>query len=235
MEIVGTKINKVVNIEASNSKLAEIRLFISSCHVNPKSSGLVFIKRVMDIFISLFVIAFVLTWLIPLVGIIIWIDSKDSVFFSQWRNGLDMKPYKCLKFTTMHKNDDAHHKAATHNDVRITKIGRFLRVSCIDELPQFFNVLMGDMSVVGPRPHMISDNENFELKIHGYNKRHLVKPGITGLAQVKGYKGPINEELELFRRTENDIYYAGNYSILMDIRIIGKTITHIFEEVRKLW
>jgi putative colanic acid biosynthesis UDP-glucose lipid carrier transferase len=219
--------------EAKPKATANFNSFVSNCVIEKKSSATIIVKRIIDIIISSFVIAFVLSWFTPLVAIIIYLDSKDKTFFTQLRNGLNMKPYVCYKFTTMHKNDDAHERAASQDDIRITKVGKFLRISCLDELPQFFNVLKGEMSIVGPRPHMIADNEKFELKIHGYNKRHFVKPGITGLAQIKGYKGPINSDIEIYRRVENDVFYTKNYSIAMDLKIILKTITHILKEIKK--
>lgn len=233
MQTVEREINLIVNAEHSTSLSDEIRAFVENSQIEQKSIIRLVSKRILDVIISLFVISLILSWAIPIIAIIVWLDSRENPFFSQLRNGLNNKPYVCYKFTTMCKNDHAHVKAATTGDSRITRVGKFLRVSCLDELPQFFNVLIGNMSIVGPRPHMIADNEKFSKLINGYNKRHLVKPGITGLAQVKGYKGPINTDLEIYKRIENDIYYAKHNNIKMDIIIIGKTVSHIIQELRK--
>ena len=146
-------------------------------------------KRVFDLLFALFVIVFVLSWLLPILFIVIWMDSRGPVFFTQKRVGKGGKMFRCFKLRTMIINDDADIKQAIVGDPRITRVGRFLRNSSLDELPQFFNVLAGDMSVVGPRPHMLADDIHFAELIKGYNERNIMKPGITGMAQVKGYKG----------------------------------------------
>ena len=148
-------------------------------------------KRVFDLLFALFVIVFVLSWLLPILFIVIWMDSRGPVFFTQKRVGKGGKMFRCFKLRTMIINDDADIKQAIVGDPRITRVGRFLRNSSLDELPQFFNVLAGDMSVVvGPGPHMLADDIHFAELIKGYNERNIMKPGITGMAQVKGYKGP---------------------------------------------
>jgi putative colanic acid biosynthesis UDP-glucose lipid carrier transferase len=192
------------------------------------------IKRAMDIFGSTMCIILLLSWLTPILSIIIWIDTKSSPFFIQKRNGRGQKLYYCIKFRTMRYNEQADTQAATTDDERITRFGKFLRISCIDELPQFINVLAGDMSLIGPRPHMISDNKRYESKIEGYNKRHSIKPGITGLAQIKGFKGPIDEEVQIYHRVENDILYAQQFSLLLDFKIACYTLSHIAKELFKL-
>ncbi len=221
-------------IKSMNSEINNIQTFIKTCEIADKSPSLKRAKRLLDIVFSSMVILFILSWLTPILSMIIWLETRQNPFFKQKRTGLLQRNYYCYKFRTMHTNEHADSKAATHGDERITRFGRFLRVSGMDELPQFFNVFRGEMSIVGPRPHMISDNKAFGSKIEGYNKRHFVKPGITGLAQIKGYKGPINSELELFRRTENDILYVMNYSIWLDVKIIFLTITHLSKEIAKL-
>lgn len=215
-------------------EISKIQLFINSCELVEKSPFIIRTKRIGDILISSIVIISILSWLTPLLSLIIWLETKQSPFFIQKRVGQFLKIYKCIKFRTMHNNEHADIKAAVHGDKRITKTGKFLRVSGIDELPQFFNVFMGDMSLVGPRPHMLSDTTAFQKKVEGYNKRHFVKPGISGLAQIKGYKGPINKELELYKRVENDIIYVKNYSISLDIKITFLTFNHILKEISKL-
>ncbi|HMG14833.1 MAG TPA: sugar transferase [Saprospiraceae bacterium] len=220
--------------KSMNSELTKIQTFIRTCELVDKSPSIKLTKRIGDVVFSSIGILLVLSWFTPILSLIIWLETRQSPFFKQKRTGLFQKNYYCYKFRTMHKNEQADSKAATDGDNRITRTGKFLRVSGIDELPQLFNVFKGDMSIVGPRPHMISDNTAFESKIWGYNKRHFVKPGITGLAQVKGYKGPINSELELFRRSENDILYVMNYSFWFDIKIILLTVTHLIKEIAKL-
>jgi len=233
MLTIEKEINYVSKIDSKVNIYDEINSFIENVKIDKQSSLSLILKRILDICISAFVIIFILSWLIPIVTIVIWFDSGDKPFFSQLRNGLNAKPYVCYKFTTMHSNEFAHFNAALQNDSRITKVGKFLRVSCIDEMPQFFNVLIGNMSLVGPRPHMIADNEKFSKLINGYNKRHLVKPGITGLAQIKGYKGPIKSKLEIYKRIEYDIQYAKYNSLDMDFKILINTVSHILIEIKK--
>lgn len=181
-------------------------------------------KRLFDIVFSLLVIVFIFPIVFPIVIILIKLDSKGRIFFIQKRNGLDNRVFNCIKFRTMVANSDADEIAAVDNDERITKLGKVLRISSIDELPQFINVLKGEMSVVGPRPHMISDNLKFEKIVNNYQIRHLVKPGITGLAQINGYKGHVNTVQDVKGRTIIDIKYVQHASFILDIRIIMGTI-----------
>ncbi|HEA28554.1 MAG TPA: exopolysaccharide biosynthesis polyprenyl glycosylphosphotransferase [Leeuwenhoekiella sp.] len=183
-----------------------------------------FLKRMLDILMAVLVIFFILSWLAPLVAIFIVIESKGPVFFKQKRNGLDGKEFYCFKFRSMHLNERAHSKLVSKNDKRITKVGRFLRKTSIDELPQFVNVLLGEMSVVGPRPHMVSITHLYAAKVDKFMVRHLVKPGITGLAQVSGYRGEMETENDVKNRVRFDIFYIENWSVLMDLRIIAKTM-----------
>lgn len=185
-------------------------------------------KRTFDIVFSLLVIIGLLSWLIPIIALIIKIESKGPVFFKQKRNGLDYGEFTCYKFRSMVPNKIAHLNQVTRGDKRITKIGRFLRKSSIDELPQFFNVLIGDMSVVGPRPHMVSHTNMYAQRIDKFMVRHFVKPGITGLAQVSGYRGEVETEEDIKGRVRNDIFYIENWSLGMDIKIIFKTISNVF-------
>ncbi len=192
---------------------------------NPTIKG---IKRAFDIFFSLFVIIFILSWLIPLIAILILIESKGPIFFKQGRPGLDENEFFCYKFRSMQVNETTE-KEASKNDPRVTKMGKFMRKSSIDELPQFFNVLMGDMSVVGPRPHLWSQNKSYASKVKKYMVRHYVKPGITGLAQVKGYRGEIETDEDMINRIKFDVFYIENWSIVMDIKIIIQTVINIFK------
>lgn len=181
-------------------------------------------KRLFDIAFSLFVIIFILSWLVPIVAILIKLDSKGPVFFIQQRSGKNNRPFACIKFRSLRLNDESDTKQVTRNDRRITFFGRFLRKSNIDELPQFFNVLIGDMSVVGPRPHMLKHTEDFSNIYKKYMIRHFVKPGLTGWAQVHGFRGEITNNELLRRRIEYDLWYLENWTIFMDVKIIFMTI-----------
>lgn len=181
-------------------------------------------KRAFDIVFSLLVVIFIFPIIFPIVFIAIKLEGKGPIFFIQKRNGLHNSIFDCIKFRTMVRNPHADTQAAVTNDERITRVGKFLRNSSIDELPQFINVLKGDMSVVGPRPHMISDNERFEKIATNYQQRHLVKPGITGLAQINGYKGHISTIQDVKARTIIDLKYVQNQSFWLDVTIIWGTI-----------
>lgn len=183
-----------------------------------------FIKRVFDIFISLFVIVGVLSWLTPILAILIKLDSKGPVFFKQKRNGLDYEEFFCYKFRSMKPNPVADLYQVTKGDQRITRMGRFLRKTSIDELPQFINVLKGDMSVVGPRPHMVSHTHMYAERIDKFMVRHFIKPGITGLAQVSGYRGEVETDDDIINRVRLDIFYLENWSLLLDLKIVFQTI-----------
>ena len=183
-----------------------------------------FFKRLIDIIISLAVIVFVLSWLTPIIALFIKKESDGPVFFKQIRNGINYEEFSCLKFRSMIVNDNAHKLQATKGDTRVTKIGAFLRKTSLDEMPQFINVLLGDMSVVGPRPHMIKENDKYYKTVDKYMLRHVIKPGITGLAQVSGYRGEVEKESDIVNRIKFDIYYLENWSILLDVKIILRTI-----------
>jgi len=182
-----------------------------------------FVKRSFDVLFSSLVIVFILSWLTPLLAILIKLESKGPVFFKQSRNGFNYIEFDCYKFRSMTPNKDAHLFQATKGDQRVTKIGKFIRKTSIDELPQFFNVLFGDMSVVGPRPHMVSHTHMYAKRIDKYMVRHFVKPGITGLAQISGFRGEVETDEDIIGRVKFDIFYIENWSLLMDLRIIYKT------------
>ena len=188
-----------------------------------------FLKRAFDIAFSLLVIVGILSWLIPILAIFIKLETKGSVFFKQKRNGLNYNEFFCYKFRSMNINAIADLKQVSKNDPRITKTGAFIRKTSIDELPQFFNVLLGDMSVVGPRPHMISETERFAAKIDKFMVRHFIKPGITGLAQTNGYRGEVENEKDIINRVKFDIFYIENWSILLDLKIIFFTVFNAFK------
>jgi putative colanic acid biosynthesis UDP-glucose lipid carrier transferase len=181
-------------------------------------------KRLFDITFSFFIIILFLSWLIPIVGILIKLSSRGPVFFVQWRSGRNNEKFRCYKFRTLRVNKDANTKQVTFNDTRLTKIGRFLRKTNLDEMPQFFNVFMGNMTVVGPRPHMLKHTEDYSAILNEYMIRHYVKPGVTGWAQINGYRGEIRKKEQLRRRIEHDIWYMENWSLWLDIKIIFTTI-----------
>jgi len=186
-------------------------------------------KRLFDLTVSFFVIIFILSWLIPLMAILIKIDSRGPIFFIQLRSGKSNHQFKCFKFRTLKVNKDADVKQVTKNDSRMTKLGSFLRKSSIDELPQFLNVFKGNMSVVGPRPHMLKHTEDYSKMLDEYMIRHFVKPGVTGWAQVNGLRGEIRREEHLRKRIEHDIWYLENWSLWLDLKIIFLTIIVTFK------
>jgi putative colanic acid biosysnthesis UDP-glucose lipid carrier transferase len=194
-----------------------------------------FLKRMVDVVISLLVIAFILSWLVPVVGLFIILDSRGPVFFSQVRVGRFGKSFRCYKFRTMYVNIEADFKQAEENDPRITRIGSFLRRTNLDEFPQFMNVLFGQMSIVGPRPHMYKDCRDFSKVVKEYKFRSLVKPGITGLAQVKGFRGPTETEKSIVERYKWDAFYVKNAGSLMDFRVIAFTAKQTFQQGLKVF
>ncbi len=194
-----------------------------------------FVKRTFDVLFSLMVILFLLSWLTPILAIIIKLESKGPVFFKQLRNGKNYQPFYCYKFRSMRPNKYADLKQVSENDKRVTKVGKWLRKTSIDELPQFFNVLLGDMSVVGPRPHMIAENERFRNKVEKFLGRHYIRPGITGLAQVKGFRGEVKNDEDILNRVKYDLYYIENWSIFLDIKIILQTVINIFKGDKKAY
>ena len=193
------------------------------------------IKRVFDIFFSTIIILGILSWLTPILAIIIRIDSKGPLFFVQKRNGLNNKEFNCFKFRSMEINELAHIEQVSKNDARITRVGKFIRKTSIDELPQFFNVLLGDMSVVGPRPHMVSHTNMYAERIDKFMVRHFIKPGITGLAQTKGFRGEVETDKDIINRVKYDIFYIEKWSLLLDLKIIFKTIYNTIKGDQKAY
>lgn len=181
-------------------------------------------KRVMDVLTSLTVILIVFPWLFPILCLLIRLDSKGPFLFKQKRVGLLGRTFWCYKFRTMYVNDHADTRRCSSNDPRVTRIGRYLRNTCLDELPQFINVFLGQMSIVGPRPHMLKDSGEFASLIDNYQFRDMVRPGITGLSQVRGYRGPAATFESIFRRYQWDAYYVRNVGFRLDFRIMTGTI-----------
>ncbi|EON75903.1 sugar transferase [Lunatimonas lonarensis] len=198
-------------------KRAKILTLAPSKFLNPNQDQL---KRVFDVIVSgvLFVVVF--SWLFPLIALLIKLDSKGPVFFRQLRHGKNNVPFYCYKFRTMHPNREADFKQATKNDPRVTRLGAILRKTSLDELPQFINVLLGEMSIVGPRPHAMPMNDRFSAEITNFMYRHTVKPGITGLAQAKGFRGETKNFYDIYSRCKLDIFYVDNWSLLLDLKII---------------
>ncbi len=186
-----------------------------------------FVKRLLDIVVSILVIVLILSWLIPLVFIIDLFTGMGGIFFVQPRSGLNNRTFNLIKFRTMKKNSDANIEQAIENDTRITKVGKIMRETSIDELPQFFNVLFGKMSVIGPRPHMLKHTDEYKALVDKFMIRHAVKPGITGYAQVRGYRGEIKKTRDIKERIKMDISYIENWSLWLDIKIAFLTIGNI--------
>ena len=182
------------------------------------------LKRGFDILASLFVLVFVLWWVSALLYILSLPKRTGSLIFKQKRTRIDGKSFTCYKFRTMKENEHEHVKQATSDDPRVTRVGRFLRKWSIDELPQFYNVLKGEMSIVGPRPHMLRHTREYQRLVKRYMLRHTVKPGITGLAQVNGYRGEIKKHQDLVKRVQMDVNYIENWSFNMDLKIMLLTI-----------
>ncbi|GGD03445.1 undecaprenyl-phosphate glucose phosphotransferase [Hyunsoonleella pacifica] len=193
------------------------------------------VKRSFDIVFSSFVILFILSWLTPLVYILQKLDSKGPLFFKQKRNGVNKNSFLCYKFRSMTESKESDTKMASKNDMRVTRLGKILRKTSIDELPQFFNVLKGDMSVVGPRPHMQLHTEQYQEYVDKYLVRHFLKPGITGLAQVKGYRGEILKMSDIVNRVRFDIFYMEKWSLRLDMFIIYLTVYNIFKGEEKAY
>lgn len=187
------------------------------------------IKRVFDILFSAFVCLFIVSWLYPILWILIKIESRGPAIFKQEREGFNGEEFVCYKFRSMYVNKDADKVHATKNDSRVTRIGGFLRKTSLDEIPQFFNVLLGTMSVVGPRPHLESLAVEYQKDVDNYLERHAVKPGITGLAQISGYRGEIKKKSDIKNRVRLDIFYIENWSFMLDIKIVVSTILSMFK------
>lgn len=185
------------------------------------------VKRGMDMVVAGIFLVLVMSWLFPLIALFIKLTSKGPVFFIQKRTGHKGKTFRCFKFRTMYVNADADKKQATANDKRITPVGKFLRMTHLDETAQFINVLRGDMSIIGPRPHMLYHTRYYGQFIPYYNLRHEATPGMTGMAQIKGYIGEINMERELRKRVQWDVYYLKNRSIGLDIKILFSTFAQV--------
>ncbi|AHM61608.1 undecaprenyl-phosphate glucose phosphotransferase [Flammeovirgaceae bacterium 311] len=184
------------------------------------------IKRAFDVVFSALVLLVLFISVFPVIALAIKLSSPGPILFKQLRPGKNNKLFWCYKFRTM-KVDSDQQKQATKNDNRITKVGAFLRRTSLDELPQFYNVLIGDMSVVGPRPNLLVHLQEYPKDIKEYSQRHWVTPGITGFAQVSGYRGETKETILMKKRVEHDLQYIENWSLSLDLKIIGKTVVNM--------
>ncbi len=230
--MIKTPISKVQSLETKPDAASEtiaLRSFIA------EKFSYFFLKRAFDIIVSLLVIVLFLSWFLPLAALLIKLDSSGPVFFIQRRVGRWGRSFRCFKFRTMIVNEDANVKQASENDARITRVGKFLRKTNLDEFPQFFNVFLGHMSLVGPRPHMHADCNKFSEHVSGYKIRNLVKPGITGLAQVKGFRGPTKDFESIFHRYQFDSFYVRNANFWLDLRIIRKTAAQTIGHILRIF
>ena len=204
--------------------------FNSICFISDKRQGLrlqFVVKRVFDILFSLFVIVCIMLWLFPLLFMLVFIETKSNPIFTQKRVGKDGNYFNCYKLRTMVKNRNSNFVSTSLGDQRITKSGHVLRKYGIDELPQFFNVLLGHMSVVGPRPLMVFEENKFSKIIPNFTSRLNIKPGITGLAQAYGYKGYIETTLDLRMRYKLDKAYSKKVTLFKDIKIVLQTVKYL--------
>ena len=188
-----------------------------------------FLKRSFDVLFSLIMLLFVLSWLYPIIALIIFLESRGPILFKQYRNGKNNEVFRCLKFRTMYLNEEADQKWAIKNDHRVTYFGAILRRTSLDELPQLINVLIGDMTIVGPRPLPVKLNEQYINQIKSYSQRHTFKPGITGLAQALGHRGEIKDLREIKNRVTLDRFYLNNWSVYLDVKIIFITFIELIK------
>ena len=191
--------------------------------------GVRFAKRLFDLFFSFLLLCILTPFIFPIIAIAIKLNSKGPVFFKQQRTGMNEKNFSCYKFRTMALNNSNPALQATETDSRITTVGKFLRKTSLDELPQFYNVLMGHMSVVGPRPHMIEHTESYRNQLEHFMFRHSVRPGITGWAQINGFRGNTSNLEQMKKRVELDDWYIEDYSLYTDLKIVFRTVLLIFQ------
>ncbi len=191
-------------------------------------------KRVFDVCMASLVTVLVLFWMIPLIGVLIKLSSPGPIFFVQWRTGRRGKPFRCFKFRTMKYVKDSSFKQATRNDPRITPVGQFLRKTNLDEMPQFLNVILGDMSIVGPRPHALEHDAEYWTIVPNFSHRYLVRPGITGLAQTRGLRGEVGLR-EMKNRLRMDQWYIRKRSTVLDVKICWWTVEKMIKGDKKAW
>ena len=181
------------------------------------------VKRLFDfVFALIAIISLTPVWVV--LALWIFLSSPGGVFFRQKRTGYRGETFEMLKFRSMYRNDKADEQQSTEGDPRVTRVGRFLRRSSLDELPQLWNVLVGDMSIIGPRPHMLQHTEYYSARIPGYMRRHDMRPGLTGYAQVKGFRGPTPKLEDMERRVKADLEYIDKFSLWLDLKIFSLTL-----------
>ena len=229
------RLRLVLDWQKMSSKQIETRQFSHTTVLNIPLTPLddpynTLLKRGFDVLFSLVVILLFFSWLFPILAILIKLTSKGPIFFKQKRTGIDNQEFSCWKFRSMTVNEDSDKIQATKGDVRITKIGYFIRRTSLDEFPQFFNVFRGDMSIVGPRPHMLRHTEEYSKLVGNFMNRHAIKPGITGLAQVKGFRGEIDSPDLLSNRVRLDTFYVNNWSLYLDLKIVFFTMFGVFKD-----
>jgi len=195
-----------------------------SYSINYLDSLQVVFKRAVDLTLCIVFLLLIGWWFFAIVALFISLESKGPVIFKQLRHGKNNRPFYCYKFRTMKFKPNTEFLQAQRNDPRITRVGAFLRSTSLDELPQILNVLLGEMSIVGPRPHALTMNRAYSEKMGRFMCRHMVKPGITGLAQAKGYRGEIKDESDMNFRLAYDLFYIKKWSALLDFQIILMTI-----------
>jgi putative colanic acid biosysnthesis UDP-glucose lipid carrier transferase len=213
------------------SKFENFQAFSNNYHfiyngysINLLDSSQIKSKRIFDLFVSILFLLFIGSWLFPIIVILIKLDSRGPAIFKQARHGKSNEPFDCYKFRSMKYDTKSHFMQASIDDPRITRVGKILRRTSLDELPQLFNVIIGKMSLVGPRPHAIVMNKEYSEKLENFMFRHIVKPGITGLAQSKGFRGEINNSFDMDARLKYDLFYIKNWSLFFDFKIIIDTV-----------
>ena len=196
----------------------------------PASGYSRFVKRPADVLLAAVLTAGVLSWLTPLLFIIYKFTGSGKLFYTQKRMGFNNRVFSCYKFRTMRPSRDADLQQCVADDARITPIGKFLRLTHIDELPQLINILRGDMSFVGPRPHMLYHDQLFNRLMPGYySYRHTALPGLTGLAQASGYHGSVDDYFSIYHRTRLDLFYVQRRSFWLDTCIVAKTLANVLK------
>ncbi len=212
---MATTISKLSGVERFSADFV-----LNRYSVNLLDSSQVTAKRVFDFFLVSIFLVLVASWLFPMIALLIKVESRGPVFYKQLRHGQNKVPFYCLKFRSMKFEPEDNFKQACKGDSRVTKVGAFLRKSSLDELPQLLNVLKGEMAIVGPRPHAVPMNKEFAQKIENFMCRHMVRPGITGLAQAKGFRGEIRDSFDMNARLRLDLFYIKNWSFIFDLKII---------------
>ena len=210
---------------------------ITECAVDSYNQNwyTLFGKRIFDFTVSLFVCVFVLSWMIPLLGLYIRFTSSGPGLFIQLRTGRNGRMFRCLKFRTMYYEKNSAFAQAQQNDPRVTRLGNFLRRTNLDEMPQFLNVLLGDMSLVGPRPHAVQHDSQYWHLIDRYPSRYSIRPGITGLAQVRGARGDTTDLIKMRHRVRYDLHYIKRQSLLVDIKLCWLTVKPMIKGSVNAW